>query len=119
MTVQLTLDQAFTRRDHAMASVEANAERHAPAFADRAAAFVLDYLKRHGKASGEDITLACIAAGIQPHDDRAFGPVYMRLSRSRKIRKAGFCVRKRGHGSAGGHVWELVAEAVDSGRVDG
>ena len=95
-------------RDGAMASVAANAEEACEDFADRACACVLEYLRRHGPTPGEVLTDACLIAGIVPHDTRAFGPVYMRLSRRGLIVKAGTCIRRRGHGTAGGHVWALA-----------
>lgn len=104
---QLTLADALKARDEAMQQVEENAELVSPDFSERAQQFILAYLQRHGACSGEVLTNACLQAGIRPHDDRAFGPVYMRLSRSRKIEKAGFCVRKKGHGTAGGNIWKL------------
>lgn len=81
------------------------AEREAPGFSARAQAFVLDYLATHGTASGEDITDACKAAGITPPEDRAFGAVYSTLSRRGLIVFAGFCARRKGHGTAGGRLW--------------
>lgn len=103
---QLTLDEAFKARDLSVARVERKAERHVAEFTVRAAVFVVEYLKAHGPTSGEDVTLACREAGIVPHDDRAFGAVYLRLSRSRLIEKAGVCARKRWHGTGGGNIWK-------------
>lgn len=99
--------EAEAARDAAMASVAANAEESCPGFADRAADFVLAFLA-DGPASGESITDACIAAGIVPHDQRAFGGVYMRLSRRNLIEKAGTCPRRKGHGTSGGVLWRLA-----------
>lgn len=84
------------------------ADREDPGFSARAQAFVLDYLARHGTASGEDITDACKAAGIVPADDRAFGAVYSTLSRRGLIVFAGFCARRKGHCTAGGRLWRRV-----------
>jgi hypothetical protein len=106
---QLTLDQAVARRDVALDRVERNAEEFFAEFTRKAQGFVLEYLRRKGDASGEAITNACRQAGIVPHDDRAFGPVYLALSRARKIEKAGFCARTKGHGTSGGIVWRLAA----------
>lgn len=105
---QLTLDQARARGEQAMQRVETNAEQYFDEFRSRAAAFVVDYLARQGPSSGEAITNACRSAGIIPHDDRAFGPVYQRLSKSRKIVKCGYCPRTKGHGTSGGIVWRLL-----------
>lgn len=105
--VQLPLDfDHLLARDRAMAQVAANAGEP---FADRAYAFTLDYLKG-GPATGEQITDAAIEAGIEPHDQRAFGPVLMRLSRDRLIEKCGTAVRRKGHGSGGAWVWRLKGE---------
>lgn len=104
---QLTLDDAFKARDVAVAQVESKAEQHVAEFTVRAAVFVVEYLRAHGPTSGEDVTLACREAGIVPHDDRAFGAVYLRLSRSGLIEKAGMCARKRGHGTGGGNIWRV------------
>ena len=68
---------------------------------------MLAHLCEHGACPGEDITDAAIAAGIVPDELRAFGAVFMSLSRSGKIIKAGTCQRRKGHGSAGGHVWAI------------
>jgi hypothetical protein len=93
----------ITARDDAMERVERKA---GPEFADAACDFAMSFL-RSGPATAEAITLAARAAGIVPHDDRAFGPVYMRLSRQGLIEKAGPAVRTRGHGTSGGNVWRL------------
>lgn len=78
------------------------------AFIRRAKEFVLEYLQT-GQASGEDIMEACKRAGIRPHnDDRAFGAVYLQLSREGRIEKCGETIRKKGHGTAGGNLWRLV-----------
>jgi hypothetical protein len=97
---------ARIERDDAMTRVESAANLWAP-FSERAEAFVLNYLRNHGDTAGEVITDACKAAGIRPHDDRAFGPVYMRLARRGEIRKVGTCARHKGHLTAGGNVWGL------------
>ena len=70
--------------------------------------FVLRHLARHGDMSGEALTEAARDAGFIPHDDRAFGAVFGSLSRRGLIRCAGFCARKRGHGTAGGRIWSVV-----------
>ena len=95
-------------RDDAMSAVEANAGAD---FTDRACVFVLDYLTAHGPTSGEVITDACKAAGIVPHDDRAFGPVYMRLVRSGRIAHHSYARRTKGHGTGGANVWQVNTHA--------
>lgn len=84
------------------------AERADDGFRERAQAFVLGYLAQHGTSSGELMTDAAKLAGIKPHDDRAFGPVYAVLARRGLIVAAGFCARRKGHGTAGGRVWRLA-----------
>lgn len=103
-TKEPSLWDALEQRDEAIASVSENAGR---AFMDQAAAFVIRHLSR-GPAPGEDITDACKAAGIKPHDDRAFGAVYLRLQRAGKIEKCGTVARRRGHGTSGGSIWRLT-----------
>lgn len=85
------------------------AEREANGFRERATAFVLGYLQQHGVSSGELITDAAKLAGIKPPDDRAFGPVYATLARKGRIVAAGFCMRRKGNGTAGGRLWRLAA----------
>jgi hypothetical protein len=102
-----TVNQA---RDQAMAQVEAHAERVRARFVEDAKAYMLVYLATHDNApaSGEELSRACKAQGIVPHDDRAFGPVLMALSKEGFIKKCGSCRRERGHGTAGGNLWKLV-----------
>jgi len=94
-------------RDRAMAQVATNAEGWRFGFSDEASRIILMLLES-GPQSGEYLTLACKAAGVTPHDDRAFGPVYMRLARKGLIEKVGIVQRRRGHGTSGGNVWQLA-----------
>lgn len=100
-----TVPSYLEDRDAAMRRVIEYAGKR---FRDQARAFVLDYLGRHGESAGEEITDACKAAGIVPHDDRAFGPVYHGLAKAGLIVKAGVCERRKGHGTSGGNVWRLA-----------
>jgi len=104
-------------RDAALDAVETAAERARRMFAADAGAFVVRYLTVHGPTAAEVLTRQCRAAGITPHDDRAFGPVYMRLARMKVIEKVGAVRRERGHGTSGGNVWKLVevVELVEVG----
>lgn len=101
------LSEAATARDEALRNVTARAERSDVLFLERARKFVLFYLSRCGEASSEEITDAAKANGIRPPDDRAFGPVYLSLSRRGLIVKAGVCLRKKGHLTSGGTLWRL------------
>lgn len=100
----LTAEQSRECRDEAIGAVM---KRAGQAFMERAEAYILDYLRAHGATAGEQLTRACLSAGIEPHDDRAFGPVYMRLSRRGAIEKCGLVPRARGHMTSGGNVWRL------------
>ncbi len=94
----------MAERDRALKQVQANAGRE---FTAKALRFVSDHLRKHGETSGEDLTDACIAAGIKPHDLRAFGPVLMTLIRDGIIEKCGTVKRRRGHGTSGGSVYRI------------
>ena len=91
-------------RDTAMARVRRNAGED---FAARARSFALEWMRGKGEVSGEDITDATKAAGIIPHQDRAFGPIYSGLAREGRIVRTGYAPRRRGHGSPG-PVWRLA-----------
>ena len=93
-------------RDRAMQQVGQHAEDYEPGFGSRAADLILRLLES-GPMSGEDLSLACKQAGVKPHDDRAFGPVYMVLARRGLIKKVGTVKRLRGHNTGGGNVWAL------------
>jgi hypothetical protein len=103
-------DQAITNaeRDRQIAKVAQHAEESRPNFLEDARAFVLRYLKEHGRTSGEVLTMECKRAGIVPHSDKAFGGVYMALSRRGLIVKDGTCQRMRGNNTAGGNIWKVV-----------
>ena len=103
-------EETNTRRDAALTQVQTTVELEVPGFHEQALEFVVWFLRRFGPASGERITLACKQAGIAPHDDRAFGPVYMQLARQERITKVGSVRRERGHGTAGGNIWALQPE---------
>jgi hypothetical protein len=92
-------------RDEAMRNIIAFAGKR---FREKAELFTLEYLAGCESASSETITDAARKAGIVPHDDRAFGPVYFSLSRAGKIVKAGVCARRKGHGTSGGTLWRLA-----------
>jgi hypothetical protein len=94
-------------RDRILARVAEKADRQRAQFIQDARAFVLDYLAQHGPKSGEQLSSAAKAAGLVPEDDRAFGPVYMGLAREQLIQRVGTVRRERGHGTAGGNLWNL------------
>lgn len=79
-----------------------------PDFPAKAEKFILEHLAIVKQCPGEELTDVARAKGAIPHDDRAFGGVFQRLSRRNLIRTVGFCERKKGHGTAGGRVWGIV-----------
>ena len=91
--------------------VAASAERVLPGFADQAAAAIVDFLLRRGRAVSEDITDAVRRDGIAPPDDRAFGAVFGKLQRNGVIACVGYVPRRKGHGAPGARVWELAGGA--------
>jgi hypothetical protein len=92
-----------------MESVATHAERVVPNFAVSAAEFIVEHLRLNGSMTSEELTDNCKMAGIVPHDDRAFGPVFYALRRKQLIHKIGTALRTKGHGTTGGNVWALVA----------
>jgi len=91
-----------------IAATAAKAEQQRPGFGDQAAALILAQLAQHGPMSGEALTDACRRAGLVPHDDRAFGSVFLRLSKSGRIVTVGYTTRTKGHGTSGGRIWGLA-----------
>lgn len=81
-----------------------------PKFVEKATAHILGILK-FGPRDGEYLVDRCIGVGIKPHDARAFGAVFMRLSKSGKARSRLTALpRRKGHGTGGLREWELVGE---------
>lgn len=73
-----------------------------------ASEFIWSWLVRHGDTPGEILTDEAVRHGFRPHDTRAFGPVFGRLVRAGRIRTVGYCLREKGHATAGGRVWGVV-----------
>lgn len=97
-------DEARAKRDEGMNRVERHAGR---LFSIRAQEFILDYLADHPPTSCEVIVNACKKSGIVPHNDHAFGPVFLKLFRSNRIAKAGMTKRFKGHCAPGANIWTL------------
>jgi hypothetical protein len=106
---QLDLLAAIEAGREGMAQATDAAERRDPLFAVKAEAAIVACLKgcKQRRASSEDLVDAARAQGLVPHDDRAFGPVFQSMARRGVIRFVGFCLRKKGHGTAGGRIWAL------------
>ena len=107
---QATLDFTAARAagEQAAQACLAKAQRSDPLFSQRAATAILNHLRAVGQASGEDLVDIAIAHGAHAPDQRAFGAVFAGLSRRGLIRTVGFCMRGKGHGTAGGRLWALV-----------
>ena len=102
------MELARRQRDRVVADLE---KRAGEAFRLAAATFIERYLVQHGPTAGEVLVNECKGAGIRPHaglDDRAFGPVFLRLSHRKVIRVCGQVPRLKGHLTGGGNVWERV-----------
>lgn len=85
------------------------AECQDPAFRSKALAFIVGYIRQQGEATGESTTQAAVLAGINPHDQRAFGPVYQKAIKDGLIRVVALVPRIKGHGSMGGKVYRAGA----------
>jgi hypothetical protein len=99
--------KAREKRDEGMERVERNA---GPMFSENAQRFIVDYLSRHPPTSCEIIVNACKDAGIRPHNDHAFGPVFLKLFKDGRIRKAGMTKRFKGHAAPGANIWGINHE---------
>lgn len=110
--IRRAIAEADAPRAHGTIAAEAcasAAERRSGFDREKAAEFVLDYLRRQGPTSGESLTNQAVAAGHSPHDLRAFGVVFAGLKRRGLIVEHGYCKRARGNGTSGGVVWRAVA----------
>jgi len=107
---QPPMEVAIRQRDTAMLVVQVNAGEE---FSRKAREHIVAYLKANGSASGEDLTDSCKAADIVPHNDKAFGPVYMSLSRAGVIEKDMSTPpgpRRKGHCSGVAWRWKLKSQ---------
>lgn len=107
-----TIPESKSKRDKGIKRVAQNAEYNRAKFSEESQRFIVSFLALapDNKASGEDITDACVNAEIIPHDMRAFGSVLVKLVRAGKIEKTGeTCVRRRGNLTTGGNIWRMKA----------
>lgn len=74
---------------------------------DAAAEFIVAYLRDNGPTSGEKLVSEA-SKQYKPHDDRAFGTVFLSLSRRGIITKVGHAQRTKGHGTHGALIWTLA-----------
>lgn len=80
-------------RDGAMEAVEENAGAE---WGEMAYDALIHYAKHHPTFMAEDVRLAC-ADVPTPHDNRAWGPVFMRASRANIIMRVGYGQALTGH----------------------
>lgn len=106
--MQLSMDLSRFLGESAAEQCAGKAERVAGFDRIGAAKFIEGHLRRFGPTSGEDCTDAAVEHGFRVHDRRAFGPVYARLVKEKRIKCVGYCMRRKGHGTAGGRIWESV-----------
>lgn len=119
MNAQLALDLAPPTLAQARAVGEIGAQlaeqraaRETPCFRERAEALILARLAI-GNASGEECTDHCAASGLKFADGRALGATYASLVRRGLIVRVGECKRVKGHGTAGGSVYQLAPRATE------
>jgi cytochrome c556 len=105
---QLSIDFARAAGESAANACTSKAHRSDPEFTAKAKVAILAHLRAVGRASGEELVNVAIAHGARPHDARAFGSVFQSLSRDGSIRTVGFCLREKGHGTAGGRIWSIT-----------
>lgn len=106
--LSLNLQSARAAGEAAAQACIAKAERNDPEFSAKAEKAILDHLRVVGQASGEELVAVAKAHGAVPHDDRAFGAVFKSMAQRGLIRTVGYCMRSKGHGTAGGRLWALV-----------
>lgn len=103
----INFDAAREAGEQAATACTEKALRADPDFTAKASSAILAHLSVVKEASGEVLTDIAIAHGARPHDQRAFGGVFASLSRKNLIRTVGFCMRSKGHGTAGGRIWAI------------
>ena len=90
------------------ARAEAKAVEKDPAFCEKALAHfrrTVDALAPGAAIHGEDLVNSAKLAGIRPHDDRAFGPVFVKARNQGLLLEVGQADRVKGHGTAGGRLY--------------
>lgn len=107
---QLTIEFARAAGESAANACTSKAQRSDPEFSAKAKAAILAHLRAVGQASGEDLVEIAKAHGAIPvNGDKAFGGVFLSLSKSKQI----VCLRadlprKHGHGTSGGKLWSIT-----------
>lgn len=104
----LPMSPARAQGEAAGAKCLETAEKLTDFDADGARVFILGLLEG-GAMRSEALVDAAKVAGFKGHDDRCFGPVFGVLARRGLIRCVGYYMRAKGHGTAGGRIWERVS----------
>jgi len=87
---------------------KAEAEPETPFDSEWACRIILSRLAV-SEATSEDLVDACLAIGNVPHDQRAFGQVFLKLQRRGQIVMVrGDMPRRKGHGALGCKLWRLA-----------
>lgn len=78
--------------------------------------FVLEYLRRQGPTSGEDLTDAMLEAGITPPggNDKTFGAIYQAMRVAGHIERYGVAMRRKGNGTLGATIWKTTAKGLQA-----
>lgn len=108
------LDYAASRKagEIAASACAEKAERHGWDKAG-ARACILTALEEVGDdMSGEALVEWARELGYEPHDDRAFGPIFASLLRAGLIVRVGECPRRKGNGTRGGSIYRLTRRAA-------
>lgn len=94
-------------------AVKAISEAVKVEFPMKARNFILIYLQRHDRTSGEDLTDAMVEAGIVPPggDGRSFGPIFQAMSKKKLIEVYGVGYRRKGNHTLGAAIWRLTKPA--------
>lgn len=105
---RVVIHQAQQEGERLAAKCEEKAERVTGFDGEGAGRFIVGWLRRYGPTSGEALVNAAIEHGYRPHDQRAYGGVFARLSRGKEIRAVGYCMREKGHATGGGRIWSAA-----------
>jgi hypothetical protein len=105
----MTLPQSREAGEQASQACLDFAQHLDPDFPEKARTAILEHLRVVRRCSGEELVNIATAKGARAHDARAYGGIFSSLARAGLIRQSGSCLREKGHGTAGGRIWEICA----------
>src|SRR5690242_7889997 len=105
------MERARAKGEAAGKACEAKAQRIASYDVEGAKSSILAILCARGATPGEALVDLLRIRGFNPHDGRAFGPVFASLAKAGEIVTVGYQNRKRGKGAAGCRIWDLATNA--------